>query len=575
MQRLARRNFGPPRTVGLIVPRIRRLLPIAAAVLSAAAIHAAPAFASVTQEAIFQDDNALTANPVGTMQTLRDLGVTRVRVNIAWGGIAPSPNSAKEPKGFNATNPAAYPAAGWAPYDAIDRAAAADGIGVFFTLDAPAPLWAAGSGAPKGTAGYFRDDWEPSAKQFGYFVKAVGTRYDGSYKPRGSTTALPRINFWSIWNEPDYGPSLAPQGVPGHLTIENSPHLYRNLVDAAWSSLVATGHTPATDTIVFGELAPRGESYFGVFSGMTPLDFLRNMYCVGSNYRELRGTAARERGCPTTGAGSRSFRAQNPALFQATGISDHPYMRWYAPNHELNPDPVNGLSTRDYTSLGVIGNLSGAIDRLVRVYGSNVRFPIYDTEFGYITSPPKHSPDPLVHTTKVYYLSPAKAADYMNWAEYLSWRNPRLATFDQYLLYDPVRPTKANDWGEFASGLLTWTGTQKATYDAWRLPLYLPVTSTRPGHSLEVWGCVRPAAFGVMDTGQPQTAQVQFAPHSSGSFTTMQTVTVGPGASCYFDLHLTFPSSGTLRIAYTYPPGDMQLGDGFEVFSRTVSVTVR
>ena len=69
-------------------------------------------------------------------------------------------------------------------------------------------------------------------------------------------------------------------------------------------------------------------------------------------------------------------------------------MRWYAPNHELDPDPTNGSITADYTSLGVIGNLGRALDRLQRVYGSDTRFPIYDTEFGYITSPPKRSPDP-------------------------------------------------------------------------------------------------------------------------------------------------------------------------------------
>jgi hypothetical protein len=308
---------------------------------------------------------------------------------------------------------------------------------------------------------------------------------------------------------------------------------------------------------------------------MTPLDFLRNMYCVDSSYRPLRGAAAAVRGCPTTAAGSRRFRAQNPALFQATGISDHPYMRWYAPNHELNPDPVNHLSTRDYTSLGDIGNLSGAIDRLVRVYGAATRLPIYDTEFGYITSPPKHSPDPNVKSTKVYYLSPATAADYMNWAEYLSWRNPRLRTFDQYLLYDPVRPTRANDWGQFASGLLTWTGVQKTTYYAWRLPLYLPVTTGRRGHALEVWGCVRPAQFGLLDTGSPQSAQIQFAPSGSGNYGTVQTVTIQPGSNCYFDVHITFPSSGTVRLAYTYPPGDQLLGNGVGVVSRAVAIKLR
>jgi hypothetical protein len=349
--------------------------------------------------------------------------------------------------------------------------------------------------------------------------------------------------------------------------------MYRGLLGAAWRSLEATGHSPASDTIAFGELAPRGESFWGVFSGMTPLTFLRALYCVDSSYRPLRGTAARIRGCPTTPAASRRFRAQNPALFHASGVSDHPYMRWYKPDHELNPDPTNHLSTADYASLGVIGHLTSALDRLQRVYGSPTRFPIYNTEFGYITSPPKHSPDPMA-SVRVIYLSPAVAADYMNWAEYLSWRNPRIRSFQQYLLYDPLRPTRKNDWGGFASGLLTWTGAQKATYYAWRLPLYLPVTKARRGHALEVWGCIRPARFGALDTGSPQSAQIQFAPRGSNQYTTAQTVTIAPGAGCYFDQHLVFPSSGTVRLAYTYPAGDMMLGDGAAVLSRTVSVTI-
>jgi hypothetical protein len=381
------------------------------------------------------------------------------------------------------------------------------------------------------------------------------------------------VDFWTIWNEPDYGPSLAPQGVPGHLKIENSPRMYRNLLGAAWRSLQATGHRTSTDTIAFGELAPRGESFWGVFSGMKPLTFLRALYCVDSHYRPLRGSAARIRGCPATAGASRRFRTQNPALFQASGVSDHPYMRWYKPNHEQNPDPTNHSPTADYTSLGVIGNLTRALDRLQRVYGSRTRFPIYDTEFGYITSPPKHSPDPMA-SVRVLYLSPATAAGYMNWAEYISWRNPRIRSFEQYLLYDPLRPVRANDWGGFASGLLTWTGVQKATYYAWRLPLYLPVTTTRRGRSLEVWGCIRPAQFGLSDTGSPQTALIQFAPRGSGSYSTLETITVSPG-SCYFDLRMRFPSSGKLRLAYTYPPGDRLLGNGASVVSRTVSVTIR
>ncbi len=559
-------------------PAVTVLLRAALLALALIAIPAGRALASTQQISIFQDDARLDRDPAGTLARMRLLGAQAVRVSVPWYFIAPRPFSKRMPSGFNPADPAAYGGPAWRLWDNIVLDAHQDGIRVDFDLMGGAPRWALGSGRPAGNA---NPNWEPSASAFASFVRAIGTRYSGTYDPTlgksmpGDANDLPRVDIWSIWNEPDYGPSLAPQGVPGHLTIENSPRLYRNLVDAAWSSLQATGHQPSTDTILFGELAPRGESFWGLFSGMTPLDFLRNLYCVDSSYHQLRGSAAAIRGCPTTAAGSRRFRAQNPALFQASGISDHPYMRWYAPNHELNPDPVNHLSTREYTSLGVLGNLSGSIDRLLRAYGSGTRLPIYDTEFGYITAPPKHSPDPNVKSTKVYYLSPSTAAQYMNWAEYLSWRNPRLRTFDQYLLYDPVRPTKANDFGQFASGLLSWTGVQKATYYAFRLPLYLPQTTARRGHSLEVWGCIRPAPFGVLDMNSPQSAQLQFAPRGSGNYSTLQTITIGPQAGCYFDVHVIFPSSGTVRLAYSYPAGDQLLGNGAGVVSRSVAIKVR
>jgi hypothetical protein len=535
------------------------------------ALPAGRAVASTQQMSIIEDETRVYADPVGTLARARLLGADAMRVSVHWDWITPASNARKMPRHFNPSDPAAYPAANWALWDAIVTDAQQAGIRIDFDLMGGAPRWALGRGRPAGST---NDNWEPSAGAFGAFVHAIATRYSGSYVPPGHSAPLPRVDFWTIWNEPDYGPSLAPQGVPGHLTVENAPRMYRNLLGAAWQSLRATGHGPATDTIAFGELAPRGEKFWGVFSGMTPLTFLRALYCVDSSYHPLRGAAARIRGCPTTPGASRRFRAQNPALFDASGVSDHPYMRWYTPNHEQNPDPVNRSSTADYASLGVIGHLTGALDRLQRVYGSQRRLPVYNTEFGYITSPPKHSPDPTA-SVRVIYLSPAIAADYMNWAEYLSWRNPRIRSFQQYLLYDPLRPTRKNNFGGFASGLLTWTGAQKATYYAWRLPLYLPVTRSRRGHALEVWGCVRPARFGVLDTGSPQTAQIQFAPRRSGNYTTLQTVTIGSGDSCYFDVHVTFPSSGTVRLAYTYPPGDTSLGNGAGVVSRTVAVSIR
>src|SRR2546421_209080 len=64
------------------------------------------------------------------------------------------------------------------------------GIGVSFTLTGPAPLWAAGRGAPRG-APYGGGSWKPSARAFGDFVHAMATRYDGRYTPAGSTKPLP------------------------------------------------------------------------------------------------------------------------------------------------------------------------------------------------------------------------------------------------------------------------------------------------------------------------------------------------------------------------------------------------
>lgn len=210
-----------------------------------------------------------------------------------------------------------------------------------------------------------------------------------------------------------------------------------------------------------------------------------------------------------------------------------------------------------------LGNLEHELDRLEQVYGSNERFRVYDTEYGYITHPPNAK----------RYVSPATAAFYINWAEYLSWKQPRVASTMQYLLYDPPPDATNQGDGGFSSGLLFSNGRPKPTYAAYRLPVYLPVTSTRRGRALEVWGCVRPARYAIFETGQAQTAQIQFAPGSHGAYVPLAAVTVGDPNNCYFDLRLRFPASGTVRLAYTYPGASPGVG-GTTVYSRTVSIAV-
>ena len=60
------------------------------------------------------------------------------------------------------------------------------------------------------------------------------------YRAAGSSPPLPRVDFWGIWNEPNYGQDLAPQAIGS--SVELSPNLYRGLLDAGYTSLKATGH---------------------------------------------------------------------------------------------------------------------------------------------------------------------------------------------------------------------------------------------------------------------------------------------------------------------------------------------
>jgi hypothetical protein len=544
--------------------RARILAAIVGAGISACVVAGAPAAASasVNQLSIIQDSTRVITNPYGTLGTFRALGANMVRVIVVWAQVAPGWDARTPPRAFDATNPADYPAANWAPYDTIVKLANAEGISVDLTLSGGAPRWAEGPGIPPAALDNPFWAWRPSAQAFGQFARAVAERYSGSYVPRGEAAPLPRVSFWAIWNEPNFGEDLGPQAVNGS-TVSVAPGMYRNLVGQAWNALQATGH--AGDTVLIGEFAPRGSSARGTpaqpqglpgqFAQTKPLQFLRTLYCVNSAYRPLRGPAARAVGCPASAAASRRFRQDNPGLFAATGFADHPYPSNQPPTSESSRDP-------DIAPFPRLPNLARALDRVQRVYGSGRRLPIYSTEYGYITNPPNRSA----------YVSPATAAYYLNWAEYLSWKQPRIASTMQYLLNDP--PVLPSGDGGFTSGLLFTGGRQKPTYAAYRLPLYLPATSTRTGRALEVWGCVRPARYAMLDTGEPQTAQIQFAPGSGGAYSMLQTVLVGDPANCYFDLRLSFPSSGTVRLAYTYPPGALGLA-GTTVHSRPVAITLR
>jgi hypothetical protein len=521
------------------------------------------ASASKTQLQMFQDGGQLLADPAGALAKFRALGANSVRVVVFWYQIAPHPEARKMPK-FNATDPNAYPAANWKVWDTIVRDAAADGMKVDLTVTGGSPTWSDGPGIPRSYLRNAHWAWKPNAAQYGQFMQAMGKRYSGTFIPRGDSTPIPRVSMWSLWNEPNFGEDLGPQAIRDS-TVLTAPMYYRSLANQGYNALKKTGH--GRDTILMGELAVEGYEpsrqpvktggFPGVMAQTRPQLFLRQLYCVDNHFKPLTGSTAKAVNCPTSAAASRRFRSQNPGLFNVTGLSIHPYAQNQSPASRAGDQP-------DFIHFPDIPAAEAEIDHLNRIYGSHRRFPVYNDEYGYITNPPY--PKRGIHN----YVSPATAAYYINWAEYISWKNPRLASYMQYLLLDP--PANAGPYAAFASGLYFANGKPKADAPAYMVPVFMPKTALTAGQSAEVWGEARASRFMQTDTGQPQPVQIQFQPNGHGAWTTLQTITTAG----YFDVHVKVPGSGNLRLSYTYPQTDPLLPVDFlgtTVVSRTIKIT--
>jgi hypothetical protein len=488
-----------------------------------------------TLESIFQDDDHLiyssTATVTKTLDTLKALGVQRVRATVLWRAIAPDPKSLKPPRGLDLTNPASYPAASWAPYDRLVQLAGARGIGVDFNVTAPGPLWATLTGS---TEGKYSDHFEPSPREFGWFVTAVGRRYSGSYAPPGHPV-LPRVSYWSIWNEPNQPGWLAPQwGLAAGRPVMVSPVLYRMFVDAAFAALERTGHGPATDTILIGELAPEGTEGTATEDPIPPLPFLRALYCVDASYRPLTGAAAAALECPEAGSPS-SFVASHPGLFDATGFAHHPYEFFLAPSAQM--------SDANFVPLSELSRLEHALDSIFAAYGVGRQLPLYLTEYGYETNPPN----------TYRGVSPSAQALYINEAEYMAWRDPRVRAMSQFLLYDALPDTSfprgsERYWSTFQTGLLYASGAPKPSLDAYRLPLFVPDPVLGSGRNVFVWGRVRPAA-----QHPTRRAQLQWA-STGGSYRTVATAAVAQDSGVVTDT-VRVPGPGTIRLAWSSPAG--------------------
>jgi hypothetical protein len=396
-----------------------RRLTITIAVLIAAAVAAPMADASTRQLTIMQDDAQVRGRTAATLDEFERLGVDIVKLNLYWDEVAP--NTRREPAGFDGADPGDY---SWSNYGDVINGIIARGMRPFLSLGGRGPRWATGSKGRRGT-------YRPDAEEFGRFAEAAGRQF-------------PQVDIWSIWNEPNLYSWLGPQR---RKRVPVSPSIYRKLYLAGHRGLKASGND---DTILLGELMPRGGTDQ---RKVPPLQFLREMACLDSNYRQYRGRAAKLRGCSRVGR------------IPTSGFAYHPYTLAGGPGVD---------EARDDAAIGQLGRVRATLDKLARRGKLPRRVKIWITEFGYQTRPPDPFGTPI-----------GRAPNLMDLSEWIAFRNPRVATYAQYQLCD-------NDFWQ--SGLRRANcRAKRRVYEAFRMPLFV---RSLGGNRVEVFGGLRSASGG-------------------------------------------------------------------------------
>jgi hypothetical protein len=385
------------------------------------------ASASRTQKTFFDATADLYHAPSREARTRRlaelaHMGVDVVRIYAPWYTFSPHPDAQNMPAGFDPSNPREYPQA---PYDGLDETIEGiqnHGMAVILTPSGPFPKWASRSG--RSNLKY------PKPALYREWLYALGRRYSGSFEVNGRN--LPNVGRWAIWNEPNLHTFLKPQFKNGR---PYSPELYRQLFLAAQAGLQASGS--GGDQILMGETATSSGPV-----GLNPIPFLRGVMCVNKRFQPVGDCEP----------------------IDADGWSHHPYGYNFAP-HEI-PDNPGMISMRRITKL------TRALGRVARAGGTERRLDLFITEYGILSEP------------KSFGVSLNQQAGYLAISEYLSWLDPHIASYGQYLLRDDPDVYES----AFTTGLRLATGRKKPSYRSFQVTL-LPKREGR--RSLLLWGYVR------------------------------------------------------------------------------------
>jgi cellulase (glycosyl hydrolase family 5) len=269
----------------------------------------------------------------------------------------------------------------------------------------------------------------PRPTEFQKFMTAVGKRYKDE------------VDWWAVWNEPNHPDFLQPQySAKGHRPL--SPGIYRQLFLAAWRGLRST--VPHA-YMLMGETAPRGTG-----KDVAPLAFLRGALCLNAKYEKRRTCS----NLPADGYAHHAYSTRQGPFFKPPGPND--------------------------VTIGVLSRLTRALDRAAAAGAIKKGMGIYLTEFGVQSFPDKLLGVPLM-----------QQGEYRSISEHIAYRDKRVKLFSQYLMRDsqPLPGPPAQRYSGFESGLRGSDGKKKPAYDEFRLPL----TVTRSGSKVSLWGLVRPA----------------------------------------------------------------------------------
>ena len=297
--------------------RARRLL-LAALLAFACMLALAPrANGAANMEVAVQDDPLFVANNyygrTKGLRHARQLGATRIRVNLSWTSVMP----ARQARARRKPRRVRYD---WSAYDALVARTANSDIRVQLALVGPAPAWATGNKkiGPN----------RIKANEFGGFARAAATHFRGI------------VDRYSIWNEPNYVGWLSP--------LSSAPRTYRSMYVEGYKAIKAVDGNAG---VLIAETSP----YAIPRRATAPLAFLRKMTCANQNF-----TSASCGGLVTDGFAHHPYDFDHPPTYKYPG----------ADNVTINTlDRLTGALDRIASAGGLRTPGGGAPDLYLTEYG--------------------------------------------------------------------------------------------------------------------------------------------------------------------------------------------------------------